>query len=227
MAAVTRGVPKPLLQVGGRALILGVLDRIGTAVTQVCVVVPPGDSRIVEAIRSDERSVQVVEQHERLGVGHAVLQAAGVVSGPMLVVMADAFYSRSLVPFVHAWQASGADGAVLVESPDTPGSAVMGRVRAQDGRVLELAKTGPDPRFDWRVAGAFILPPATLEVLAYAKAQHTGEIEIEGAVTTLLGQGRSFAAIPYDGWRVNVNRPEDLDRIQTRLLDGAAGYAGQ
>ena len=81
LAALTRGQPKPLIEVAGRPLIEGVLDRLGPDVDGVCIVVPPHDDRIPRALGSarGDLAIHYVEQDVQLGVGHAVLQAGSVV----------------------------------------------------------------------------------------------------------------------------------------------------
>lgn len=227
LASLTGGGPKPLLEVNGTSLIEGVLSRVATAVDQVCIVTPEGDRRIADALaaRSTGPALRFVSQPEPSGVGHAVLQAADLVRGSFLVVMADAFYSGDLEPFVAAWRASGDDGAVLVEAPTGVASAVMGRVRVSGGRVVEMAKAKAHERWDLRIAGAFLLPEAAFDALARSEPAWTGEIELETAVTALLARGLTFAAVPYAGWRTNVNRPEDvrsiLDRLAVEVPDGS------
>ena len=226
LQGVSQGLPKPLLEVAGRPLVLGVLDRVSESARHVCVVVPPDDPRVEDVVRAGAgRPVDFVVQPERLGVGHAVLQARHRVRGASLVVMGDAYYSHSLAPFVERWRATGLDGAVLVEAPDGPASRVMGRVHVHDGRVAALAKTAPDPRFEWRVAGAFILPESVFGVLEGLEASDTTEIEIEAAVTRMLASGHTFAAIPLEGWRSNVNRPEDLELVEARVTAGAGAFS--
>jgi dTDP-glucose pyrophosphorylase len=45
-------------------------------------------------------------------------------------------------------------------------------------------------------------------------------LEIEDVVAQLVRDGHRFGAIPYRGWRRNINTPEDVARVEDRL--GAA-----
>lgn len=227
LASLASDRPKALLDVGGITLIVRLLGQLGRAVDRVCIVVPPGDDRIPAEVGQSVGSVSLsyARQAERRGVGHAVLQARGQVEGPFLVVMGDAFYAKPLGSFVEAWLRSGCDGAVLVE-PLGPPDQPMGRVRVVDGRAVAVEKTFHTDGFTHTLAGCLVLPEAAFAALAEAEPAGSGEVELETAVGKLLTEGCEFAAVPYQSWRTNVNRPADIRAVEARL--GALGApAGQ
>lgn len=218
LASARGGRPKALLDVGGTTLIMRLLRQLGPKVDRACIVVPPKDDRIPAVVgRSvDSLRVSYARQPQRRGVGHAVLQAREQVEGAFLVVMGDAFYAEPLEPFVDAWLRSSADGAVLVEplgAPDLP----MGRVRVEGGRVASLEKTRATEGFTHTLAGCLILPETAFATLAETEPAASGEVELESAVSEMLTAGYEFVAVPYDGWRTNVNRPADLRTVEARL----------
>lgn len=218
--------PKPLLEVGGRSILSWLLDRLRPAVDRACLVVSERAGAVREALGDRHAGIDLryAVQERRLGVGDAILRAEPNVSGPFAVAMGDAWYDRSLSPCLDAWRASGADGAVIVESVVEPPGDPIGLVRAPGGRVTEIRKDVHRGEEDLRVAGAAVLPAGAFRVLAEAReevlAAGTGEVELEAAVTRLLAEGVTFAAIPSSGWRRNINTPADLEAVEARIRRG-------
>lgn len=210
--------PKALLDIGGRPLIHHLLDRLTPPVTDLCLVL--GESG--DAIRAElgdafgGAAIHYVFQDEPKGVADALLRARGLVSGPFTIVMGDCYYSRALGPYIEAWKAARTDGMVLVEPLGEPSGTPIGLVRGRMRRVVAIAKTADPDGFDYRVAGAFGLPGTALETGRRACSDAPGECELEDVVTDLLGEGLEFAAIPYDGWRRNINTLEDLEAARAR-----------
>jgi dTDP-glucose pyrophosphorylase len=201
------------------------LERLGPAITDVCLVV---DAARAEACFSDalephltDRSLHFRVQPEPVGVGDAVLRARGLVSGAFTVAMGDGFYAASLAPALEAWTRSGLDGGLLVEPRRRGAGEAAGWVRVRDGRVLEVFKAEDPGLADLRVAGVAILPAAALVIDPPEPSERTGELELEQIVTRLIETGMEFRAVPYAGWRRNVNHPKDLDRIRRRLARSA------
>lgn len=226
---LTRERPKPLLEVGGKPILAWLLARLTPAVSRACLVVPERDGAVREALGDRHAGVELsyAVQERRLGVGDAILRAEPVVSGTFAVAMGDAWYDRSLSPCLEAWRTSGAHGAVIVEPVTAPPGDPIGLVRAPGGRVTEIRKEVHRGEEALRVAGAAVLPPSAFRVLAEARAEvlaaGAGEVELEAAVTRLLAEGLSFAAIPFSGWRRNINTPQDLEAVEMRIRAGTSG----
>ena len=51
---------------------------------------------------------------------------------------------------------------------------------------------------------------------------HRGEYELPDAIDLLIQSGRTIDAIRLDGWRIDVDYPEDRDRAEERLDEQAA-----
>lgn len=222
MGSAASDRPKALLEVGGRPLLAWLVDALGPAITDVCVVVgdaPGAGRRFRETLapHATRTRLHFAVQPEPRGVGDAILRAGGVVEGAFVVAMGDGYYASPLGPCLEAWKRSGCEGAVLVERRLHGGAEPVGWVEPDGDIVRRIHKSaGPSPG-DLRLAGMAVLPEAALSLEVPAPSPATGEIELEQLVTRLVDEGMRFRVLHYPGWRRNVNHPKDVDRIRRRL----------
>lgn len=130
--------PKVLHALCGRPL-LGYALRSARALADRIVVVVPPDSPAVAAAAGPD--VQVVEQRERLGTGHAVLQARGACGEDTILVLpgdVPLLSLETLERLVHHHRATRAAVTVLTAVVTDP--AGYGRVLRQGGRVKRIVE---------------------------------------------------------------------------------------
>src|SRR5204862_2325202 len=129
--------PKVLHELCGRPLISYSL-RIARAVGDQIVLIVGPNADGVRALAGD--AVTIVEQRERLGTGHAVLQARAAcpATGALLVLAADMplLLLDTLERLVEHHRASGAAATVLTAVAERPQG--YGRVLRQGGRVKRI-----------------------------------------------------------------------------------------
>ena len=222
MQLLTRGRPKALLEVGGRFLIERLLDRLGAPFTDVCIVAAPDGVELLRRLgdRHGELSLHYVVQPEATGVADAVGRASGLVRGLFLVLMGDCYYDSDVSDFERLWRVGDEHGAVLVEPAAHSGGQSMGLVHVRDRRVTEIFKAPWAGETEWRVCGAYLFPESFFPALAATPAAASGEYELEDVVTRLMESGITFGAIPYHGWRRNINTADDLAAVELRLAGG-------
>ncbi len=134
--------PKVLHRLGGRPLIaypVNLARRLGSRL--VLVVGPEGEE--VRHALGETTNVHLVEQKERLGTGHALLQArsaCGNGSGAILVLPGDTplLSEATLRRLVEAHQAGKAAATLLTAVVDDP--AGYGRVIRKGGRVTAIVE---------------------------------------------------------------------------------------
>ncbi len=132
--------PKVLHELCGRPLISYSLRLARTVGDRIVLVVGP-DADAVRAAAGD--GVAIVEQRERLGTGHAVLQARGHcegVDGPILVLPSDVplLSAETIERLVGHHATTGAAATVLTAIVARPHG--YGRVLRQGGRVKRIVE---------------------------------------------------------------------------------------
>jgi bifunctional UDP-N-acetylglucosamine pyrophosphorylase / glucosamine-1-phosphate N-acetyltransferase len=132
--------PKVLHELCGRPLISYGLRLARSVGDRIVLVVGP-DADGVRAAAGD--GVTIVEQRERLGTGHAVLQARGHcegLEGPILVLPSDAplLSVETIERLVSHHAATSAAATVLTAIVDRPHG--YGRVLRQGGRVKRIVE---------------------------------------------------------------------------------------
>src|SRR5256885_7998789 len=132
--------PKVLHELCGRPLISYSL-RLARAVGERIVLVVGPDADAVRAVAGD--GVAIVEQRERLGTGHAVLQARGHcegLDGPILVMPSDAplLSAETIERLVSHHATTGAAARLLPPVLERPHG--YGRVLRQGGRVKRIVE---------------------------------------------------------------------------------------
>src|SRR5438445_342834 len=132
--------PKVLHELCGRPLISYSLCLARTVGDRIVLGVGP-DADAVRAVAGD--GVAIVEQRERLGTGHAVLQARGHcegLDGPILVMPSDAplLSAETIERLVSHHATTGAAATLLTAVVDRPHG--YGRVLRQGGRVKRIVE---------------------------------------------------------------------------------------
>jgi bifunctional UDP-N-acetylglucosamine pyrophosphorylase/glucosamine-1-phosphate N-acetyltransferase len=131
--------PKMLHRMCGRPLVAYPLRLARTLADRIVVVVPPDDQAVAALVGPD---VVTVEQRDRLGTGHAVLQAreASGEGGLLLVLPGDMplLAAETVERLVGHHQASQAVATVLTANVDNPSG--YGRILRQRGRLARIVE---------------------------------------------------------------------------------------
>jgi len=213
MGELTRDRPKPLIPVGGRALIdhaLALAREAGIPRIVVNTHAHPGQMRAHLAQVAPD--VLVSHEPELLETGGGLKRALPLLgSGPVFTLNADMVWRgpNPLAALAVAWEGSRMGALLaLVPRPAALGHQGPGDFfRAPDGR---LTRRAPAPRADWVYAGAQILDPAALDGFA------EGGFSLNPVWDALIAAGRLFG-LPYSGVWVDVGRPESIALADAEL----------
>src|SRR5213594_2861369 len=238
--------PKVLHELCGRPLISYPLRLAQTLSDRVVMVVPPNAGGVRALAGSD---VALVEQRERLGTGHAVLQAreACPKTGALLVLAADMplLLLETLERLVEHHRASGAAATVLTAIAERPQG--YGRVLRQGGRVKRIVEdrdaTDDQKKISEINTSVYCFEARRLwKALAEVRPDNEqGEYYVTDVIGILAKAGGRIEAVvapdPVEGLQVNdrkqlaavaaILRRRILDRLMTdgvTIVDPASTY---
>jgi len=162
---LTYRIPKPLVPVMGKPLIMHVIDSLPREVDEI--IVPVGYKRQVMQDYIDscdlDRSVLLVDEPEPLGTGGAVKNVQERLDGTFLVVNGDTISSLDLEELVSFHRAKGSVATISlreVEDPEPFGIVSLD----ENGRILRFQeKPKREEAFsNMANAGSYVLEPEVL-----------------------------------------------------------------
>ena len=215
-------IPKPLVQVGGKALIDHVLDRLATAKVECAVVNVHHLADQIEQHVAGRQAPRIVISDERgrlLGTGGGVVQALGTLGeAPFFHVNSDTIWIDGVQPnmerLARTFDATQMD-ALLLLAPTATSIGYNGRGdfgMTPDGR---LRRRGERDVVPFVYAGAAILSPA---LFAEPPA---GSFSLNWAFDRAIEAGRLFG-LRLEGVWMHVGTPEAVAAAEAAIVASAA-----
>jgi MurNAc alpha-1-phosphate uridylyltransferase len=222
MRPLTDHMPKPLVQVAGRALLDHVLDKLGDAgVAEAVVNVHYLPDQIIDhvATRTRPRVIISDERDQVLGTGGGVVKALPLLGdAPFFHVNADTMWIDGVRPnlarLAEAFEPSRMD-ILLLMAPTTSSIGYNGRgdyAMLPDGALRKRREHQVVP---FVYAGAAILSPSL-----FANAP-SGEFSLTKLFDAANEQERLFG-LRLDGVWMHVGTPEAVHAAEEAFLDSAA-----
>jgi len=220
MRPLTDDRPKALVEVGGRALIDHVLDRLAEAGVERAVVNVHWFAERLEAhLRARGRGPEIVisdERAELLETGGGLKRARALLGDdPIFVANIDSVWSDradGLAALSRLWDADRMDVALLLARREgSIGFEGDGDVfQADDGR---LTFRGEAPSAPFAYMGVHITRPG------YADGGPDGPFSLSPLWRRSAAEGRLFGCVLEGDW-MHVGDPEARDQAEARLAGG-------
>jgi len=215
---LTYRIPKPLVPVMGKPLIMHVIDKMPDEVDEVIVPVSYKKDMIEEYLLKNKpnKKTTLVDEPKPLGTGGAVKNVMDLIDGTFLVINGDSLWSLDLNEFVRFHKRKRGIATISlweVEDPEHYGIAQLD----EDQRIVRFQeKPGRNEAFSKLInAGAYALEA---EVLA-----HIGEgfVSMEREVfPKILDKG--MYGLKFDGYWIDCGRRENiLEAFWTLMQEGA------
>ncbi len=222
MRPLTDSVPKPLIQLGGRALIDHVLDRLGDAGIREAVVNVHYMAGLVEAHLRNRRHPRIAisdERDELLDTGGGVHKALPLLGdGPFFVHNSDSVWiersGNTVARMMDAWNPAAMD-ALLLLAPVASSLGYDGRGDFHMSEAGALSWRKGEERAPYVFAGVSINHPRLFE------GAPTGAFSLVKLWNKALDAGR-LAGIRLDGVWMHVGTPQALSDAERRLNGRAA-----
>ncbi|MDV6375617.1 glucose-1-phosphate thymidylyltransferase [Deinococcus arenicola] len=214
--------PKPVLRVAGQPIIRHAIHTLVAAGIRDIGVVVSDITRleIQHALREvTDVNITLINQHEQLGLGHAVLTArAWVGDSDFCVYLGDNLFEFGAKPFVERFlqeKPAALIALVEVEDPTAFGVAELDG----DNRITRLVEKPKNPPSNLAVAGLYCFTPQIFEVLEHMPPSARGEYEITDGIQGLIDGGAEVLGVRVKGWWKDTGRPEDLLDANRLLLE--------
>ena len=207
--------PKGLVEIAGQPLLAHVFETaVEAGAEKLVVVIGYEGAQIVDHFGDAFAGVPItyVHQRERLGLGHAVLQAEPHIDEAFLLLNGDNVFAGSVEPAVSAADAAGVDGALAIEKVSESEATTTGVLELDDGRVTGLVEKPDDPPSTLVTTGCYVLPADIFHACALVQPSAEGEYQLSDAVGLLVHAGYEIETVRL-GERVNVNTPADIERV--------------
>ncbi|WP_413788567.1 bifunctional UDP-N-acetylglucosamine diphosphorylase/glucosamine-1-phosphate N-acetyltransferase GlmU [Paludibacillus litoralis] len=232
-------IPKPLHAIGGLPLLVHAIRAAETlAPARVTVVTGAGGDEVAKAARAARPDIEIVEQAERLGTGHAVLSARGALAahdGDAVVLYADTpFIREDTLKAMRARRAAGADIVVLGFRAARPGG--YGRLVIEGDTLLSIVEaqdaTPAELEIDLCNSGVVMMDAGRLLSLLgeIGNDNAKGEYYLTDIVAIARDRGLAAAVVECDeGETLGVNSRGDLAEAEAawqRRARAAAMEAG-
>ncbi len=216
-----RDVPAPLLPVGGRPVIVHVIDALlGVQIRDLAIITGYGDDTIAQELGNGGvagMSIAYFDADDGSGVSalFAVREFAG--DEPFLLSRADVVTApETYARVMRASRLTGASVAVAPADGRTPGVVKVTGETPGDGMLeavdpVATAATGDDA---WVTAGVGVLPPAAWPLMELVGNSAPGDDTLVTVASALLDAGAPVRAVPVEGPWVLVDSREGLEQAR-------------
>ncbi len=213
--------PKPVLRVANEPIIRHAIKTLQDAGIEEIGVVVSDMTRdeIQHALRNIKSpAITLINQHEQLGLGHAVLVAREWVGdSDFCVYLGDNLFEFGAQPFIQHFTKDHPDALIaLVEVADP---TAFGVARMDGERIVQLVEKPKVPPSNLAVAGIYCFTPRIFDILAVLKPSERGEYEITDAIQALIESGAQVTGQKVQGWWKDTGRPVDLLDANRLLLE--------
>lgn len=224
-----RAPSKPLLKVGGRALIDRAIDAARQAGVRRFVVVTgyAGDEverHLAAKAAADAIAIETVRNDEwEKENGLSVLKAKGRAGQRFFLTMADHIVDPRLLEGLGA-QPIGDDEVILAVDPRTEAPSPVDlddvtRVREENGRIAAIGKGLPG--FNAFDTGVFLCTPALFAALE--ASQLGGDFTLSGGIRALAANGKARIWKTGDLFWIDVDDERALEKAEAAVASGLAG----
>ncbi|GGB76752.1 glucose-1-phosphate thymidylyltransferase [Deinococcus soli (ex Cha et al. 2016)] len=213
--------PKPVLRVAGQPIIVHAIHTLVQAgITDIGIVVSDITRDEIQHALHGLPDVQItlIDQHQQLGLGHAVLTAREWVGqDDFCVYLGDNLFEHGATPFVHAFQQHRPSALIaLVEVPDP---TAFGVAQLDGTRITRLVEKPKDPPSNLAVAGLYCFTPEIFDMLDGMPPSARGEFEITDGIQRLIDAALNVQGQAVQGWWKDTGRPADLLDANRLLLE--------
>lgn len=218
---ITARRPKPMIPVANTPILEYIVEAVADAgIDRIVLVVGYRRERIQTHFGDGaawDVAIDYVVQKDRLGTGHALLQARDHLPAEFVVLNGDRIITSPAINAVIETQDTTPDGAVATTRVATPRR--YGVVQTVDGLLQAIDDQPRGGTVPNRInAGVYRLRDTVFPVLDSQQPGQAGEVSLPTALTTLAAQA-AISTVRYEGpWR-DLSQLWDLPAMSEAVLE--------
>ena len=219
MRPLTARLPKPLLPVAGKPLLGWTLEALTQAgVDRVVILVGYRMQEVQDHLRSitpGDLELEFLIQSQRLGTGHAVLQARDSFDAPFFCVNGDVLVDAATLRDLAQDTSRGACGMAVKAMEEARNYGLVESRKGQVTAIREKPKEGGPGEVN---AGIYLFQPSLFEDLASLEPSPRGEYELTTTLNHVARTGALHCHSIQGDW-LDVGRPWDLLTANALLME--------
>jgi len=221
----TNHCSKAMAPILGRPIAYLVLEQmIQCGLNDFIMVTNPADETIEpffrQVARKENLQIQFVQQHEQLGMGHAILLASPHIKEDFMLSACDNLVKDDVMPAMIDRFDSDEANAVLLLKPVPPEKISSTAIVSFDGEeiveVLEKPTIEEAPT-DMASLPLYIFKRAYLDYLPFVQPSIRGEYEMQDAMGKMIAEMGGYYGVKTD-WRLTLTNVQDLFEINHYYL---------
>ncbi|MFF2141981.1 glucose-1-phosphate thymidylyltransferase [Kitasatospora sp. NPDC058190] len=228
---LTHSMPKQLVPIAGKPVLVHCLDRIRDAgVTDIGIVVGERAKEIEAALGDGSQlgvRITYIQQEAPFGLAHCVLIAREFLAEDDFVMyLGDNVLDADLTALMEPFLARRPAAQLVVTKVPNPSESGVAEVDAE-GVVLRVEEKPAQPRSDLAMVGVYFFTPEVHQAVREIPLSWRNEWEITDAIQWLIDNGRQVRASVHDGFWKDTGRVEGILDSNRVLLDELAEEQGE
>jgi NDP-sugar pyrophosphorylase family protein len=219
-------LPKPIVPICNRPLLAYQLDYMRQAgIDEVFIVIGHLGHRITQMIGDGSQfgvRIEYIEQHQRLGIAHAVGQLEGYVDRPFLLMLGDIFFEiDDIQRMIVESECKGATAVLAVKEEDDVEAvkrnfAVLLREDHTVKRVIEKPRHVPNML---KGCGLYLFDLPIFDAIRRTpRTAMRDEYELTDSIQILIDYEYPVRVAPVVTWDINLTYAHDLIRCSVHQL---------
>lgn len=216
---------KPLLPIAGKPIVHRLVEDIVAVCTQpvqqIGFVIHPSFGSQVEAdLKAVARAVgaegRIYYQEQALGISHAVLQAAEILTGPVIVAFADTLFKANFS------LDTSSDGVIWVQQVKDPSQFGVVKLNAR-GEITELVEKPANFVSDLAIIGIYFFKDGAflrreMQYLIDNNIREKGEYQFTSALVRMKEHGAIFRPGQVEEW-LDCGNKDAMVETNARYLE--------
>lgn len=229
MRPISYSLPKHLIPVGNKPVLQRNVEMVVEAgIKDIGMVVSPSTEDHYRRFLGGEKwgaNFEYIQQKNPKGLAHAVNCGRNFVGEePFVVYLGDNLLQWELDEMLKNYRNSKAVASVLLQSVENPER--FGVAEIEKGRVEGLVEKPENPPSDMAIVGVYLFDSGVFDAIEKIEPSDRGELEITDAIGELIDRGEEVSFSSFEGWWVDVGRPEDALEANRLVIEDMEDHLG-